>query len=269
MKKYHYTYYSYEEWGRGYIGKGSCNCNPEEELTYFGSYKDKTFEPTQKIILGVYTTPTEAIAAEIKLQNFFQVVPNPHFANQVYQTSTKFRGTSETARKGRASMTPEQRSEAARKAREVYHTKSTPEQRSEAARKGQASRTPEQRSDISRKANQILTPEQRSERARKGQASRTPEQRSDISRRGHASRTPEQRSEIARKRDASMTTEQRSERSRKGQASKTLEQRKEGMRKARSQMFQCSVTGHITNAGSLSNYQKARGIDTANRIKLY
>ena len=90
MKKYHYTYYSYEEFGRGYIGKGSCDCNPEEELTYFGSYKDETFKPTQKIILGVYTTPTEAIAAEIKLQHFFKVVPNPHFVNQVYQTSTKF-----------------------------------------------------------------------------------------------------------------------------------------------------------------------------------
>jgi hypothetical protein len=116
---YHYTYYSYEEWGRGYIGKGSCDCNPEEELTYFGSYRDKTFKPTQKIILGVYNNSTEAIAAEIKLQHFFKVVPNPHFANQAYQTSTGFQTNSEIARKTNANMTPEQRREKTRKARSV------------------------------------------------------------------------------------------------------------------------------------------------------
>jgi general stress protein YciG len=184
MKKHHYTYYSYEEWGRGYIGKGSCDCNPEEELTYFGSYTDETFKPTQKIILGVYTTPTEAIAAEIKLQHFFKVVPNPHFANQAYQTSTGFQTNSEIARRRNANMTPERRSEI----------------------------------------------------ARKGRASMTPERRREIARKSHASRTPEQRSEIARK--------------------------------ASSQRWQCTVTGFITNAGSLAYYQKARGIDTSNRVRI-
>ena len=61
MKKYHYTYYSYEEFGRGYIGKRSCPCKPEEDVKYFGSYSDKTFEPTQKIILETYDTAEEAI----------------------------------------------------------------------------------------------------------------------------------------------------------------------------------------------------------------
>ena len=47
----HYTYYSYEEWGRGYFGSRSCDCLPEEDINYFGSFKDKNFKPTQKIIL--------------------------------------------------------------------------------------------------------------------------------------------------------------------------------------------------------------------------
>jgi hypothetical protein len=33
-------------------------------------------------------------------------------------------------------------------------------------------------------------------------------------------------------------------------------------------MFQCTVTGYITNSGGLSMYQKARGIDTSKRKKL-
>jgi hypothetical protein len=50
--------------------------------------------------------------------------------------------------------------------------------------------------------------------------------------------------------------------------SRTPEQRSETLRKAASQKFQCTVTGFITNAGGLSMYQKARGIDTSNRVRL-
>jgi hypothetical protein len=90
MKKY-YTYYSYEEWGRGYIGSrpSGCECNPEEDL-YMGSFKDKTFTPTNKIILGVYSTPQECLDAEVTLHEFFKVDINPHFANLARQTSTGF-----------------------------------------------------------------------------------------------------------------------------------------------------------------------------------
>jgi len=48
--KHFYVYYSYEEYGRGYIGKRECKYLPEEDVNYFGSFKDKTFKPTQKII---------------------------------------------------------------------------------------------------------------------------------------------------------------------------------------------------------------------------
>ena len=91
LKEYHYVYYSYEEWGMGYFGSRTCKCLPEEDVKYFGSFKDKSFKPTQKIILkDDYTTREEAYADEILLQEYYKVVENPHFANKAYQTSTKF-----------------------------------------------------------------------------------------------------------------------------------------------------------------------------------
>jgi len=90
-KEYHYVYYSYEEWGMGYFGSRTCKCLPEEDVKYFGSFKDKTFRPTQKIILkSDYATREEAYADEIILQEYYKVVENPHFANRAYQTSTGF-----------------------------------------------------------------------------------------------------------------------------------------------------------------------------------
>lgn len=91
LKEYHYVYYSYEEWGMGYIGSRTCKCLPEEDIKYFGSFKDKTFKPTQKIILkDDYATRAEAYIDEIILQQYYKVAENPNFANRAYQTSTKF-----------------------------------------------------------------------------------------------------------------------------------------------------------------------------------
>ena len=90
MKKYFYVYYSYEEYGRGYIGKRECKCTPEKDIRYFGSFKDKTFKPTQKIILNVFDNVEEALEAECALHEFYQVDKNPHFANRAKQTSKKF-----------------------------------------------------------------------------------------------------------------------------------------------------------------------------------
>lgn len=87
---YYYVYYSYEEWGRGYIGKRACVCPPEQDIKYFGSFSDKTFKPTQKIILQTFQTEAEAIGAEINLHAFYKVDTNPHFANKARQTSTGF-----------------------------------------------------------------------------------------------------------------------------------------------------------------------------------
>ena len=86
----HYVYYSYEEWGRGYIGVRSCNCLPEEDTKYFGSFRDKTFKPTGKTILFVCETRIEAAEIEIELHKFFDVAVNPQFANKAKQTNTGF-----------------------------------------------------------------------------------------------------------------------------------------------------------------------------------
>jgi hypothetical protein len=90
MQKYFYVYYSYEEWGRGYIGKRECKCLPEDDVKYFGSFKDKTFKPIKKIIIETFGTAEEAYAAEIQLQEFYEVDKNPHFANIYIHRSKSF-----------------------------------------------------------------------------------------------------------------------------------------------------------------------------------
>jgi hypothetical protein len=90
MSKNFYVYYSYEEFGRGYIGSRGCKCLPKDDVKYFGSFKDKTFKPTQKIILGVYESREDAYEAEILLHEFYDIARNPHFANRSKQTSKKF-----------------------------------------------------------------------------------------------------------------------------------------------------------------------------------
>ena len=85
----HYVYYSYEDWGRGYIGARQCECDIYED-EYFGSYYDKTFNPTNKVILMECNTKDEALEVEVILHKFYDVKNNPHFANQANQTSSKF-----------------------------------------------------------------------------------------------------------------------------------------------------------------------------------
>jgi hypothetical protein len=87
---YHYVYYSYEEWGRGYIGVRSCKCKPVDDRKYLGSFTDKSFKPTNKIILAEYPTRKEAAVAEITLHKFYQVQINYHFANKAKATTEKF-----------------------------------------------------------------------------------------------------------------------------------------------------------------------------------
>ena len=146
----------------------------------------------------------------------------------------------------------------------------TRKKKAEITRKRQANKTPEQKREITRKRLASMTPEQRSEAGRKRSENMTPEQRSEIARKANASRTPEQRSEISRKANASRTPEQRSEMARKIYANRNMtpEQRSDLGRKANSIKFQCTETGFITNASSLLQYQRARGIDTSKRVRL-
>ena len=78
----HYVYLSYEVGGRMYIGSRSSEC-PEEDTDYFGSYRDKTFNPTEKKILKVFDTREEANNWESYLHEANSVDTNPKFANQL------------------------------------------------------------------------------------------------------------------------------------------------------------------------------------------
>ena len=87
---HHYVYYSYESWGRGYIGARSCECLPEGDVFYFGSFEDKSFHPDNKIILTTTDTRQETNSIEILLHDFFEVDKNLMFANRAKATSAGF-----------------------------------------------------------------------------------------------------------------------------------------------------------------------------------
>ena len=48
----------------------------------------------------------------------------------------------------------------------------------------------------------------------------------------------------------------------------TKEERIQLGKKTNSQRWQCTITGHVSTPGGLSSYQKARGIDLSNRIRI-
>ena len=239
-KEYHYVYYSYEEYGRGYIGSRGCKCLPEQDIKYFGSFKDKTFKPTQKIILNDnYATREEAYADEIILQENYKVVENPHFANRAYQTSTSFRCPPITTEKKRQSsrnnvkkLMEEKRGifsltrdERSRNSKIIYESGG-----------GLAALTYEERVLNAKRAGQISTEKKK----------------------GIHALTKEQRVEIAKENYNNGN----------GIAIITPEKRSEYNRKNASQKWMCLETGHICNAGGLACYQKARGIDTSKRIRI-
>lgn len=86
----YYTYYTFGEDGRGYIGcKPSGSENPESD-GYLGSFSDDTFNPTHKVVISTHATPEEALKAEVSLHALFEVAIEPHFANRAKQTSSGF-----------------------------------------------------------------------------------------------------------------------------------------------------------------------------------
>ena len=101
MSKHFYVYYSYEEFGRGYIGSRGCKCLPEDDSKYYGSFWDKTFNPTGKIILAEFDNRRDAYDAEVVLHKFYDVVNNPHFANQSRALTSGFTTEGLSTFKGR------------------------------------------------------------------------------------------------------------------------------------------------------------------------
>jgi hypothetical protein len=86
---FHTVYNSFESkpHGRDYLGKHSSD-NPYDDYT--GSFKDKSFDPDSKIVLGYSKTVEGAIWLEMQWQRVFRVAEDPQFANRAYQTSVGF-----------------------------------------------------------------------------------------------------------------------------------------------------------------------------------
>lgn len=83
MKKFHYTYLT-SDGDRFYIGVRSCNCQPYAD-TYMGSHTDKTYKPTKKWILKVFSNRRSAEEHELWLQKYHKVVTNKNFVNKCYR----------------------------------------------------------------------------------------------------------------------------------------------------------------------------------------
>lgn len=277
LKEYHYTYYSYEEWGRGYFGSRSCYCLPEEDVDYLGSYTDKTFNPTHKIILkDNYITRPEAIFDEIILHDFYDVANNPHFANKAKATSTGFYVAGEDAvRNGK--MGGRIGGLISYENKLGFHSISKEERKRCSSKGGK-------KADKNKRENKTgfygMSTEQRIENGRKS-GLKTKENNTGI-----FSIPPEKRSEISRETGIKMkklglgihgrTKEQMTEDGRTGAKRQeelgigmfSPEKRSEGGKKVCAQRWQCTETGFITNPGNLTKYQRARGIDTSKRIRI-
>ena len=86
---FHTVYDSFESkpHGRDYLGKHSSD-NPYDK--YKGSFRDESFDPDTKIVLGYSKTVEGAVWLEMQLQRVFRVAEDPQFANRSYQTSVGF-----------------------------------------------------------------------------------------------------------------------------------------------------------------------------------
>jgi hypothetical protein len=258
-KEYYYTYYSYEEWGKGYFGSRGCKCLPEKDIKYFGTFRDKTFRPTQKIILkDDYATREEAYADEIILHDYYDVANNSHFANKAKATSTKFCLSKE-----------QQKQVNDKQLKEKIGIHAIPKEI-----KKELGRNLGKKSKREKKGIFSLSPEERSENAKKfykqkkGIAGLTKEQRVKNAKKG-GSKSKELGVGIF-----ALSKEERSKNAKQlyesgsGFGSMTYEQRMENGRKTSSQKWKCLETDYVSTPAGLSHYQKKRGIDTSKRIRI-
>jgi general stress protein YciG len=300
-KEYYYTYYSYEEYGRGYIGSRGCKCLPEEDVKYFGSFTDKTFRPTHKIVLNSnYSTREEAYADEIILQQYYKVVENPHFVNRAYQTSSMFYVSREQAfQNGKKSwelgvgIHSLKKDELCKLGKQVgnKYGKIIGKQNKELGR-GIFAMTPEDKSELGRrngkknyengvgiaampKEDKISSSIKGGNRCKEfglGLFSISPEEKREIGRKsgkkckelglGIFSLTKDEKVEIGRKCGL------KHKENKTGVCGISPEEHSKRMSQTNLQKWRCLETGHISNAGGLSRYQKRLGIDTSLRERL-
>jgi hypothetical protein len=237
LTEYHYVYYSYEEYDRGYIGSRTCKCLPEEDINYFGSFKDKTFKPTQKIILkSDYATREEAYVDEIILQHYYKVVENQHFVNRAYQTSTKFYYTPSFE-------------EASERGKLMYKNK-----------KGIFGRSKEKINEDAKRSGKIT------KELGVGIFSLTKQELYESGKRGYENglgkMSVEDRIKVNKK-SAIKNIENKV-----GVFSISPEERLKIIQKVNLQKWECLETGFITNPGNLTKYQRARNIDTSKRKRI-
>lgn len=241
LKEYHYVYYSYEEYGRGYIGSRTCKCLPEDDVKYLGSFSDKTFKPTKKIIIkSDYKTREEANIDEVNLHNYYNVGNNPHFANRAKSTSSKFYVSFEIA------------SQNGKKYGKISGKKCKKN------KTGIFSLTKEQQREIGF----------RNYKDKKGAHSLTEEQKSLIGKKTYLERKgihSLSREKIIKN---AISGGKKAKELGVGIHAETKEERSKRCTKTNYQKWMCLETGFITNAGTLSRYQKSRGIDKTKRVRI-
>ncbi len=86
---YHFLYNSFEEFpgGRDYVGAHSTD---DLYDGYMGSFSDKSFKPTARIIISFHPNRKALLEAEMRLQKLLNVVEDPQYANRAFQTSSGF-----------------------------------------------------------------------------------------------------------------------------------------------------------------------------------
>lgn len=245
---YYYTYYTYEEWGRGYIGSRVSKVPPEQDTTYMGSFRDKTFKPTKKIIIAShYNTRKEALTDEAILHDFYQVDINSHFANRAKLGSPDF------------SMPTEQRKELSRKVglqlvqqkKGIHSPSYTTEQRRINGRKGSYSIPKELRVKYGKISGELVVKEKK--------GIHDPIKWNKQHRVNHARNVSSKAGQKCRDLGVgihSLSKEQLSANGKKG-GTTTMSQR-----------WKCIETDFISTPTGLTKYQRNRGIDTSERIRL-
>lgn len=88
-RNYHILYISFEETpeGRSYVGAHSTD---DLNDGYLGSFVDKNFSPTSRIIVGYFKSRESLLQAEESLQKVLDVVSDTNYANQSFQHGKGF-----------------------------------------------------------------------------------------------------------------------------------------------------------------------------------
>ena len=91
---YYYIYVTFFSNGNFYIGSRKCNITPEDDISYLGSYTDKTNHDGEKVILKIFSNENEMIFYETSLIQKFKSYDNCINVNSSPRTSSPTKLTS-------------------------------------------------------------------------------------------------------------------------------------------------------------------------------